>query len=293
MFDKLGTGNIDYARAGIRVMARRTIRIKLKPALRHQWLSLVIALVLVFLCCPQRIDAATQSLIVVDKNRRISGTLQEISVAEALKKISEKLPLQITGSPPAELVRVRFEESTLQEAVQKIMRGYNYVLFDSGSSGVVLTIMGKAEREQGAGAPAPSTTASPAMDSQRPADDKGRGEGAGPAPVSPSPATSSPESAQPQHAERASTEPANVAPGPPPQPVERTPGPATSVPGPPPTEIKPEQNESPGSITKPDGSTNNEPARANTAEAANPGQSSPLGLLRKNTLDNYFNVKRS
>lgn len=258
-------------------MGRRTIgATKLKPALRHKWLCLVIASVLVFLFSLHRVDAATQPLIVVDKNKRISGTLQEISVAEALKKISEKLPLRIMGSPPAEHVGVHFEESTLQEAVQKIMRGYNYVLFDSGPSGVVLTIMGKVERDHGAGAPTSSTPATPAMGSHRPAEDKGRGEGTAPAPVSPEPAASSPESAQPQPAERAPAEPTNA------------------VPGPPAAEVKPEQNESPGPVTKPDNSTNNnESAPANTAEAPNPGQSSPLGLFRKNTLDNYFNVKRS
>lgn len=250
---------------------------KLKPVPRHKLLCLGIALALAFFVC-RLADAATQSLIVVDKNKRISGILQEISVAEALKRISEKLPLQITGSPPADQVGVRFQRSTLQEAVRKLMRGYNYVLLDQGpSGGAVLTIVGKAERNPGTETRADSVPAAPAAAPQQPPEDKDRIEGAGAAPASTEPPANSPESMDTQS--------------------ERSPGPPNVIPGPPPGETRLERNESSDSAARYNDSINNESTPVDGAAASTMGQSgtnsSSLGLLRKNTLDSYFNIKRS
>jgi hypothetical protein len=121
--------------------------------LHHQfktWLCcLAVISMTVLLLAAHCAHAATQSRIVVGKDKRIWGNIEEMPVADALRKISEKLPLQVIGVPPEEQIELRLRNATLEEVLRKMMKGYNYVLVKPRVSGAAqLTILGKADGSQ-------------------------------------------------------------------------------------------------------------------------------------------------
>lgn len=219
----------------------------------------------------QPVSAATGSFIAVDRNHKISGSLREVTIAEALKKIGEKIPLRVEGSPPVDQVGLQLQHLTLDETLRKIMRGYNYVLLDPGSSGVaVLTIMGRIERSQ--------STAGHSGPEPNPGQTSSHGSN-----THPEPANSQLIPSNAQDPDRSS---------------EHPPGPPTAVPGASNGGAAPAQNESEGTIADgPGSSSNSESAPSKDGDAQNSGESDngspPLSFLRKSTLDSYFNTERS
>lgn len=92
-------------------------------------------------------ETAKTSTIEITKEARITANIENKSLQEALRMMADKNLFEIKGGVPAgEPVTVRFSNVTLDEALKKLMRGYNYVLVGQGTSKVPsLTVMGKVQ----------------------------------------------------------------------------------------------------------------------------------------------------
>jgi hypothetical protein len=84
---------------------------------------------------------------VKDKNR-ISASAKNRPLDELLRIMSEKNLFEIRGPVPrGEGITVEFSNLTLEQALKKVMRGYNYVLVDQGTSRKpALIVMGQVTR---------------------------------------------------------------------------------------------------------------------------------------------------
>jgi hypothetical protein len=95
--------------------------------------------------------------IVMSQDGRISMDLVDARLDAVLSNLSKKAPLHVKGRPGAsDRLTVHFSGLTLEEALHKLMAGYNYALFlpPQGHKGTAtLTIVGKA---------VPGATVSPA-----------------------------------------------------------------------------------------------------------------------------------
>ena len=96
------------------------------------------------------VDAsAAGDVIKVTEGGRISADIVDLPLTRVLADLSQKLPMEIKGSPNGnERLTLHFSHLTLQEALQKIMAGYNYVLIGPEPAGgrLTITILGKADR---------------------------------------------------------------------------------------------------------------------------------------------------
>lgn len=113
------------------------------------------------------VDAsAAGDVIKVTEGGRISADIVDLPLTRVLADLSQKLPMEIKGSPNGnERLTLHFSHLTLQEALQKIMAGYNYVLIGPEPAGgrLTITILGKADRRvKEAAAPAPAASETPA-----------------------------------------------------------------------------------------------------------------------------------
>lgn len=94
---------------------------------------------------------AGESLIfTVSKDDTISAQIEDQFLADLLRVMVEKRFVEIRGPmPSSDPITVAFSHVTLGEALEKMMRGYNYVLMERGTTEIpLLVVMGKAERSK-------------------------------------------------------------------------------------------------------------------------------------------------
>jgi len=79
---------------------------------------------------------------------QITADIADLPLGQALEALSQKIPLDIRGSVAGnERLTLHFSQLTLQQALEKMMAGYNYVLIRPEVQGAqVLVILGKAEK---------------------------------------------------------------------------------------------------------------------------------------------------
>ncbi len=79
---------------------------------------------------------------------QITADIADLPLGQALEALSQKIPLDIRGSVAGdERLTLHFSQLTLQQALQKMMAGYNYVLIrPEALEAPVLVILGKAEK---------------------------------------------------------------------------------------------------------------------------------------------------
>ncbi len=66
----------------------------------------------------------------------ISADIVDLPLAQVLADLSQKLPVEIKGSPNGnERLTLHFSHLTLQDALGRIMAGYNYVLIEPEQAG--------------------------------------------------------------------------------------------------------------------------------------------------------------
>jgi hypothetical protein len=93
--------------------------------------------------------AAMPASLEVTHEEKINVNVENGSVAEMLRAMAEKKLFEIKGAVPGDQITLRFSNLSLDEALKKIMRGYNYVLIRQGESGKpLLLLMGKIERSK-------------------------------------------------------------------------------------------------------------------------------------------------
>jgi hypothetical protein len=94
------------------------------------------------------VEQAAAPLIEVIRGRRISGHIVNLTLSEVLRLMSERGLFDIKGSlPPGESLSITFANITIDEALKKLMRGYNYVLLHEGpAKRPILMLMGKVAR---------------------------------------------------------------------------------------------------------------------------------------------------
>ncbi len=107
-------------------------------------------------------ETAKTSTIEITKEAKITATIENKPLQEALRMMAEKNLFEIRGTVPAgEPVTVHFSNVTLDEALKKLMRGYNYVIMSQGTSQKPsLTVMGKIQADRPA-APSAQTASAP------------------------------------------------------------------------------------------------------------------------------------
>ncbi len=123
----------------------------------------ICAMLLVGFVATASYATGTQS-IEVSREEKISVNVENGNLNDMLRIMSEKKLFEIKGPVPgSESLTLNFTNLSLEEALKKIMRGYNYVLIRQGESRrPLLVVMGKAERSKYADQPAqpPAQTAS-------------------------------------------------------------------------------------------------------------------------------------
>jgi len=101
----------------------------------------------------------------VTEGGRISADLVDIPLNQVLADLSKKLPLHVKGGVGGgERLTLHFSDLTMEEALHKIMAGYNYVLMLSGERGegtVTLTVVGKVSHPRSDLSAAEATPVSP------------------------------------------------------------------------------------------------------------------------------------
>jgi len=111
-------------------------------------------------CGAEAVPAAMR--IEVARDAGVSVDIENLPLNETLRRMAQKGLFEIRGAvPPGEAVTVHFSHLTLDEALKKLMRGYNYVLVDQGASRApLLMLMGKIEGvgppQRAAASPGPS-----------------------------------------------------------------------------------------------------------------------------------------
>lgn len=102
---------------------------------------------------------ASQDTLSVTKDGAISARVENLPLNTVIRELSRKVPLEIKGMAlGGEQVSLSGRDYTLEEALQRLLRGYNYVLIRPERAGsAVLLVLSTAPR------PAPSPDA-PAPD---------------------------------------------------------------------------------------------------------------------------------
>jgi len=113
--------------------------------------------------------SAAGNVIKITEGDRISADIVDSPLTQVLGDLSRNLRIEIKGRPDgSDRLTLRFSHLTLQEALQKIMAGYNYVVIEPGPAGgrLVITILGKAARTvREATVPSPPVAGTPAAPS--------------------------------------------------------------------------------------------------------------------------------
>jgi hypothetical protein len=97
-----------------------------------------------------------QPVISVSPDQLISASVADQPLSDVLRAMSEKQLFDMKGTTPySETISIFFSDLTLEQALKKLMRGYNYVLLNQNEGEKpLLMIMGKS--------PGPDHTARPA-----------------------------------------------------------------------------------------------------------------------------------
>jgi hypothetical protein len=99
--------------------------------------------------------AHSKPMVEATSEDKINVNVENGTLNEMLRIMSEKQLLEIKGAlPGSENITVNFSNLSLEEALKKIMRGYNYVLIKQGEDRrPLLLILGKADRSKYADQP--------------------------------------------------------------------------------------------------------------------------------------------
>ncbi len=111
------------------------------------------------------IRAEGAPIIKVKSEASISMQVVNVPLNEVLLILAKNVPMEVKGTVPSgELLTLEFSNLPLEEALRRIMRGYNYVLVHMDEpSRPVLTVMSRTERTPYTEAPpAPAPTPTPA-----------------------------------------------------------------------------------------------------------------------------------
>ena len=113
-------------------------------------LTLVRFLAVVMLCgvVPGASDAGEPPDIKVKNGRTVSLQVVDVPLNEVLNILAKNIPMEIRGTVPSqERITVNFSDLTLEEALSRIMRGYNYVLVRPDESAkALLVVMNRIDR---------------------------------------------------------------------------------------------------------------------------------------------------
>jgi hypothetical protein len=93
--------------------------------------------------------SAARNVIKVTEGGRISADIVDFPLTQLLADLSRNLRIEIKGRPDGnDRLTLHFSHLPLQEALRKIMAGYNYVVIEPGPAGgrLVITILGKAAK---------------------------------------------------------------------------------------------------------------------------------------------------
>jgi len=109
-----------------------------------------------------------EDTITTSKNGLIGLTVYNRPLNEVLHMLSSKVPLEIKGSLiTGEPVTINISDVSLEEALKRLMRGYNYVVIKpEGSNKQILMVLGRAERTKYVETPAQSLRVPPTTTSQ-------------------------------------------------------------------------------------------------------------------------------
>jgi hypothetical protein len=113
-------------------------------------------------------ETAQTPTIEITREAKITANIENKPLHEALRMMASKNLFEIKGAVPAgEPVTVRLSNVTLDEALKKLMRGYNYVLVSQGTSKKPsLMVMGKIQADRPAARATPTPPAQPARANQ-------------------------------------------------------------------------------------------------------------------------------
>jgi hypothetical protein len=91
-----------------------------------------------------------QALIKVTHDEKISADVENVPLSQVLDAMAASVGLEVKGSVPSgEMVSVNFSNLGLDEALKRLLLGYNYVLITSEQTGKAsLMVMGRAERSK-------------------------------------------------------------------------------------------------------------------------------------------------
>jgi hypothetical protein len=91
-----------------------------------------------------------QPLIKVTHDEKISANVENVPLSRVLDAMAASVGLEVKGSVPSgEMVSVDFSNLSLNEALKRLLLGYNYVLITSEQTGKAsLMVMGRAERSK-------------------------------------------------------------------------------------------------------------------------------------------------
>jgi hypothetical protein len=91
-----------------------------------------------------------QPLIKITHDEKISADVENVPLSQVLNAMAASVGLEIKGSvSPGEMASVNFSNLSLDEALKRLLLGYNYVLITSEQTGKAsLMVMGRAERSK-------------------------------------------------------------------------------------------------------------------------------------------------
>lgn len=130
---------------------------------RHRFSFPVFLFALMCLHAGVALDASAAGYVIkITEGRLISADVVDFPLTRVLRDLSQTLPIEIKGRPDGnDRLTLHFSHLTLQDALRRIMAGYNYVVIEPGPEGgrLVITILGKATRTVRELAPPPSPVA--------------------------------------------------------------------------------------------------------------------------------------
>jgi hypothetical protein len=91
-----------------------------------------------------------QGLVKVTHDEKISADVENVPLSQVLNAMAASVGLEVKGNVPSgEMVSVNFSNLSLDEALKRLLLGYNYVLITSEQTGKAsLMVMGRAERSK-------------------------------------------------------------------------------------------------------------------------------------------------
>jgi hypothetical protein len=108
-------------------------------------------------------DAAETPIIEVTQGSKITVNVENSRLGEVLRLMAEKSLFEIKGSVSSrEELSIQFTDLSLEEALRKLLRGYNYVLFQTEATRPpALMVMGRVSSGGGSGGYVQPSNAAP------------------------------------------------------------------------------------------------------------------------------------